>query len=103
MYIQSVNFTLLTVLAARAAGQTVQTAAASASATTNSPTTTSPGHFHAVTSLGGVLADEISSYFAQLIPSSTDPPTPIEINEALDIIIDGRIYPPVIYDGSVAM
>ena len=100
MYIQSVIFILLAVLAACTAGQT---AAASASTTTTTATTTSPGHFHAVTSLGGVLADEISSYFAQLLPSSTAPPTPIEINEALDIIIDGRIYPPVIYDGSVPM
>ena len=103
MYPQSVIFTLVVVLAACVGGQTVQTAAASASATTNTATTTSQGRFDAVTSLGGVLADEISSYFAQLLPSSTSPPTPIEINEPLNIIIDGRIYPPVIYDGSVVM
>ncbi len=100
MYLQFVILTLLAVLAARTEGQTT---AGSASATTTSATTTSQGRFDAVTSLGGVLADEISSYFAQLIPSATDPPTPVEINEPIDIIIDGRIYPPVIYDGSVAM
>ena len=100
MYEQAVILTLIAVLAVRAEGQT---AAGSASPTSTSATTTSPSRFDAVTSLGGVLAGEISSYFAQLIPSATDPPSPVEINEPLDIIIDGRIYPPVIYDGSTPM
>ncbi|CAF9940394.1 hypothetical protein IMSHALPRED_002011 [Imshaugia aleurites] len=100
MYLQSVSFALVAVLPACIVGQTGQTAAASTPATTTSATTTSPGHFEAVTSLGGVLAGEISSYFAQLLPSATSPPTPDEINEPLDIIIDGRIFPPVIYDGT---
>lgn len=103
MYLQSVTFALVAALTACAAGQAVQTAAASPSTTITSATTTSPGHFDAVTSLGGAFAAEISSYFAHLIPSSTSPPTPDEINEPLDIIIDGRIFPPVIYDGSIAM
>ena len=103
MYPQSVTLALVAVLTAYAEGQTDQTATASPSATTTSAMTTSPGHFDAVTSLGGVLAGEISSYFAQLLPSATSPPTPDEINEPLDIIINGRIYPPVIYNGEVAM
>lgn len=101
MWLQSVTLVLVAVLPACAIGQTDQTAAASPSTTTTSATTTSPGHFDAVTSLGGVLAGEISSYFAQLLPSATSPPTPDEINEPLDIIINGRVYPPVIYDGNV--
>ena len=100
MYLQSV---ILTSIAAFAAHTIGQTAAASASPTTTSATTTSQGRFGAVQSLGGVLAGEISSYFAQLIPSATSPPSPIEINEPLDIIIDGRIYPPVIYNGNAPM
>lgn len=100
MSLQSVTIVLVVVLATCAIGQTDHTAAASASATTSSATTTSPGRFD---SLSGKLADEISAYFAQLLPSATDPPSPVEINELLDIIIDGRIYPPVIYDGSAAM
>lgn len=103
MYLQSVTIALVAVLTTCAVGQTGQTTATSASATTTSATTTSPGHFDAVTSLGGVLAGQISSYFAQLLPSATSPPTPVEINEPLDIIIDGRIYPPVIYNGDVPM
>lgn len=99
MYLQSVTVALVAVLTVCAVGQTGQPTATSISATT----TTSQGHFDAATSLGGVLAGEISSYFAQLLPSATSPPTPVEINEPLDIIIDGRIYPPVIYDGSVPM
>lgn len=100
MYLQSVAFALVAVLTTCTVGQTVQTAALSTSATTTSATTTSPGHFDAVTSLGGVVAGEISSYFAQLLPSATAPPTPDEINEPLDIIINGRVFPPVVYDGS---
>ena len=103
MYLQLVTLTLVAVLTACAVGQTGQTTATTTSVTTTSATTTSQGHFDAVTSLGGVLAGEISSYFAQLLPSATAPPTPIEINEALDIIIDGRIYPPVIYNGNTPM
>ena len=103
MYLRSVTLALVAVLAACALGQSGQTAAASPSTTITSATTTSPGYFHAVTSLGGVLAAEISSYYAQLLPSSTAPPTPDEINELLDIIIDGRIFPPVIYDGGIVM
>ena len=103
MYLQSVILALVAVLTACVLGQTGQTAAASTPATTTSATATSPGHFDAVTSLGGVLAGEISSYFAQLLPSATSPPTPDEINEPLDIIIDGRIFPPVIYDGTKTM
>ena len=100
MFFHFVTLTFVAVLAACVEGQTTT---ASASATINSATTTSAGRFDAVTSLGGVLANEISSYFAQLIPSATDPPSPVEINEPLDIIIDGRIYPPVIYEGGAAM
>ena len=101
MFHRSIIFTFVAVLAACVEGQTTT---ASASTTINSATTTtSAGRFDAVTSLGGVLANEISSYFAQLIPSATDPPSPVEINEPLDIIIDGRIYPPVIYEGNAAM
>ncbi|CAD6563932.1 MAG: hypothetical protein ASARMPREDX12_007793 [Alectoria sarmentosa] len=101
MYLKSVTLALFAVLTACAVGQSGQTAAASPSATTTSATTTSPGHFDAVTSLGGAIAGEISSYFAQLLPSATSPPTPDEINEPLDIIINGRIFPPVIHDGSI--
>ena len=98
MYLHSVTFTLFVVLATCVAGQTDQTAAASASATTTSATTTSSSDFG---SLSGKVFDELSAYFAQLLPSATASPAPVEINEALNIIIDGRIYPPVIYDGSV--
>ena len=94
MYVRSFTLALVAVLPAFVVGQTPTTAPA---------TTTSQGRFGAVTSLGGVLAGELSSYFAQLLPSSTAPPTPVEINEPLDIIIDGRIYPPVIYEGTVPM
>ena len=98
MYLQSVTSTLVLVFVACAGGQTVQTGASSASATTTSATATSSSRFD---SLSGKLIDEISAYFAQLLPSATASPTPLEINEPLDIIIDGRIYPPVIYDGGV--
>ena len=98
MYLHSVTFTLFVVLATCVVGQTDQTAAASASATTTSATTTSSSDFG---SLSGKVFDELSAYFAQLLPSATASPAPVEINEALNIIIDGRIYPPVIYDGSV--
>ena len=100
MFLRSVTLTFVAVLPDCVKGQTTT---ASASVTINSATTTSAGRFDAVTSLGGVLANEISSYFAQLIPSATSPPTPVEINEPLEVIIDGRIYPPVIYDGNAAM
>ena len=100
MYLEPVAFALVAGLTTFVAGQT---SAPSVSTTTTSATTTSQGHFDAVTSFGGVLAGEISSYFAQLIPSATNPPTPLEINEPIDIIIDGRIFPPIIYDGSTAM
>lgn len=102
-YLQSVALALVAILTTCTEGQAVQTAAVSPSVTTSSATTTSPGHFDAVTSLGGVLAGEISSYFAQLLPSATAPPTPDEINEPLDIIINGRVFPPVIYDGSATL
>lgn len=92
---QSLTLALVAVLPASVIGQTPTPATATPA------TTTSQGRFGAVTSLGGVLAGELSSYFAQLLPSSTAPPTPVEINEPLDIIIDGRIYPPVIYEGAV--
>ena len=103
MFLQSVIFILAAVLVVCAVGETGHTAAASASATTTSATTTSSGRFDSLSDLSGNLANEISAYFAQLLPSATDPPTPVEINELLDIVIDGRIYPPVIYDGSAAM
>ena len=101
MYLQSVTFILLVVLAICVLGQTDQTAAASASATTTSATTTTSSS--GLDSLSGNVFDEISAYFAHLLPSATASPAPVEINEALDIIVDGRIYPPVIYDGSVPM
>lgn len=100
MYLEPVPFALIAGLTTFVAGQT---GAPSVSTTTTSATSTSQGHFDAVTSLGGVLAGEISSYFAQLIPSATSPPTPLEINEPLDIVIDGRIFPPIIYDGRIAI
>ncbi|KAL9134470.1 MAG: hypothetical protein Q9175_004352 [Cornicularia normoerica] len=103
MYLPSVILALVAALTASVVGQTGQRAAPSTSGTTTSATATSPGHFDAVTSVGGVLAGEISSYFAQLIPSATSPPTPDEINEPLDIIINGRIFPPVIYNGNTAI
>lgn len=98
MYLQSVTFSLVVVLATCVVGQTGQNAAASASATTTSATTTSSS---GLDELSGKVFDEISAYFAHLLPSATASPAPVEINEALDIIVDGRIYPPVIYDGSV--
>ena len=95
MYVLSITFTLIAVHAACAVGQ----AALSASATTTSATTTtSSSRFD---SLSGKVFDEISAYFAQLLPSPTASPAPVEINESLNIIIDGRIYPPVIYNGDV--
>ena len=100
MYLQSVTSILIVVLATFVAGQTDQTAVASASATTTSATTTSSSDFD---SLSGKVLDEISAYFVHLLPSATASPAPVEINEALDIIVDGRIYPPVVYDGSVPM
>ena len=102
MYLHSVTFTLFVLLATCVVGQTDQTAAASASATTTSATTTSSSSSD-FGSLSGKVFDELSAYFAQLLPSATASPAPVEINEALNIIIDGRIYPPVIYDGSVPM